>query len=82
MQTQDMTQWADAGLEPSAEAIRDHLLMGLLQDGSPIPEDHIQRLSECGIQFNGNHFGLISLQVVAVDAYAYIQGLGLSLIHI
>lgn len=76
MQTQDMTQWADAGLEPSAEAIRDHLLMGLLQDGSPIPEDHIQRLSECGIQFNGNHFGLISLHVVAVDAYAYIQGLG------
>ena len=76
MQTQDMTQWADAGLEPSAEAIRDHLLMGLLQDGAPIPDDLIPRLSECGIHFDGNHFGLISLQVVAVDAYAYIQGLG------
>ena len=71
-----MTQWADAGLEPSEAAIQDHLLMGLLQDGAPIPEDHIQRLAECGIRFHGDQFGLISLQVVAVDAYAYIQGLG------
>ena len=76
MKEQDMTQWADAGLEPSAEAIRDHLLMGLLQDGAPIPDDHIQRLADCGIHFHGDQFGLISLQVVAVDAYAYIQGLG------
>ena len=71
-----MTQWADAGLEPSEAAIQDHLLMGLLQDGAPIPEDHIQRRAECGIRFHGDQFGLISLQVVAVDAYAYIQGLG------
>ena len=71
-----LTQWADAGLEPSSEAIRDHLLMGLLQDGAPIPADHIQRMQECGIRFPGDQFGLISLQVVAVDAYAYIQGLG------
>ncbi len=76
MKEQDMTQWADAGLEPSAEAIRDHLLMGLLQDGAPIPADHIQRLADCGIHFHGDQFGLISLQFVAVDAYAYIQGLG------
>ena len=65
-----MTQWADAGLEPNEAAIQDHLLMGLLQDGAPIPSDHIQRLAQCGIQFGGNWFGLISLQVVAVDAYA------------
>ena len=71
-----LTQWADAGLEPSSEAIRDHLLMGLLQDGSPIPADHVQRMQECDIRFPGDQFGLISLQVVAVDAYAYIQGLG------
>ena len=71
-----MTQWADAGLEPNEAAIQDHLLMGLLQDGAPIPGDHIQRLAQCGIHFGGNWFGLISLQVVAVDAYAYIQGLG------
>ena len=71
-----MTQWADAGLEPNEAAIQDHLLMGLLQDGAPIPSDHIQRLAQCGIHFDGNWFGLISLQVVAVDAYAYIQGLG------
>ena len=71
-----MTQWADAGLEPNEAAIQDHLLMGLLQDGAPIPSDHIQRLAQCGIHFGGNWFGLISLQVVAVDAYAYIQGLG------
>ena len=45
-----LTQWADAGLEPSSEAIRDHLLMGLLQDGAPIPADHIQRMQECGIR--------------------------------
>lgn len=72
----DMTQWADAGLQPSREAIRDHLLMGLLQDGAGLPADHLQRLRESGVAFSGDQFGLISLQVVAVDAYAYIQGLG------
>ena len=41
-----MTQWADAGLEPNEAAIQDHLLMGLLQDGAPIPGDHIQRLAQ------------------------------------
>lgn len=69
-------RWADAGLEPSDEAIRDHLLMTLLQDGAPLREDYAQQLARAGICFQGEQFGLISLQVVAVDAYAYIQGLG------
>ena len=30
MKEPDMTQWADAGLEPNEAAIQDHLLMGLL----------------------------------------------------
>ena len=72
----DTAQWADAGLQPSREAIRDHLLMGLLQDGAELPQDHLLRLRESGVELSGDQFGLISLQVVAVDAYAYIQGLG------
>ncbi len=76
MQNIDTTLWADAGLTPSPEAMRDHLLIGLLQEGSPIPPDYPQLLDSCGIQFHGNWFGLIQLQVVAVDAYAYIRGLG------
>lgn len=70
------TQWADAGLFPSPEAMRDHLLIGLLQEGAPIPPDYPQRLESAGIRFQGNWFGLIELQVVAVDAYAYVRGLG------
>lgn len=76
MPSSDLTLWADAGLEPSSEAMRDHLLLGLLQDGSPIPEDQLDRLRDCGVTLQGNQFGLIVLQVVAVDAYAYIRGLG------
>lgn len=72
----DKTQWADAGLMPSHEAMRDHLLIGLLQYGSPNPPDFPQRLQESGIEFHGDWFGLIELQVVAVDAYTYIHGLG------
>ncbi len=70
------TQWADAGLSPSPKAMRDHLLIGLLQDGAGIPEDYPERLEASGIRFAGDWFGLIELQVVAVDAYAYVQGLG------
>lgn len=33
MQTTEPTQWANAGLSPSHEAMRDHLLIGLLQEG-------------------------------------------------
>lgn len=77
MKQQDMTQWANAGLSPSPEAMRDHLLIGLLQEGgAPIPEDYPQRLQEGGITFSGAWFGLAELHVVAVDAYAYIRGLG------
>lgn len=76
MKPKEMTQWANAGLNPSPEAMRDHLLIGLLQEGAPIPEDYPQRLSESGISFSGNWFGLAELHVVAVDAYAYIRGLG------
>ena len=72
----DLTQWADAGLDPSPEAMWDHLLTGLLQDGAPIPGDYPQRLASCGIHLRGDWFGLIELQVVAVDAYAYVRGLG------
>lgn len=72
----ELTQWADAGLSPSPEAMRDHLLIGLLQEGAPIPPDYPQRLEASGICFPGNWFGLIELRVVAVDAYAYVQGLG------
>ena len=76
MQTTEPTQWADAGLVPSPEAMRDHLLIGLLQEGSPIPPDYPQRLVGSGICFTGDMFGLIELRVVAVDAYAYVRGLG------
>lgn len=76
MKQPDMTQWADAGLSPSPEAMRDHLLIGLLQEGAPIPEDYPQRLKESGIVFSGDWFGLAELHVVAVDAYAYVRGLG------
>lgn len=72
----DMTQWADAGLMPSHEAMWDHLLIGLLQRGIQNPPDYPDRLAEAGIAFQGDWFGLIELQVVAVDAYTYIQGLG------
>ena len=71
----EKTQWANAGLKPSHEAIRDHLLIGLLRHGEN-PPDYPERLEEAGIAFHGNWFGLIELQVVAVDAYTYIQGLG------
>ena len=76
MEKTDLTQWADAGLFPSPEAMRDHLLTGLLQEGAPIPADYPQRLTACGIRFEGRWFGLVELQVVAVDAYAYVRGLG------
>ncbi len=76
MPDQELTQWADAGLTPSPEAMRDHLLIGLLQEGSPIPPDYPQQLARAGICFTGNMFGLIELRVVAVDAYAYVRGLG------
>ncbi len=76
MQDIDTTLWADAGLAPSPEAMRDHLLIGLLQEGAPLPPDYPLRLDSCGIRFHGNWFGLIHLQVVAVDAYAYVRGLG------
>ncbi len=76
MEHTDLTQWADAGLAPSPEAMRDHLLIGLLQEGAPIPPDYPQRLETGGIRFRGSWFGLIELRVVAVDAYAYVQGLG------
>lgn len=76
MENTDLTQWADAGLAPSPEAMRDHLLIGLLQEGAPIPPDYPQRLESGGIRFQGTWFGLIELRVVAVDAYAYVQGLG------
>ena len=76
MKHNEMTQWANAGLNPSPEAIRDHLLIGLLQEGSPIPEDYPQLLSSSGIVFTGNWFGLTQIHVIAVDAYAYIRGLG------
>lgn len=76
MGTGEMTRWADAGLQPSPQAMQDHLLIGLLQNGAGIPDDYPERLRESGIQFQGNWFGLIELQVVAVDAYAYVQGLG------
>ena len=70
------TLWANAGLFPSAEAIRDHLLFGLLQEGSPIPADYPAQLAAAGICFPGQLFGLIGLQYVAVDAWSYITGLG------
>jgi AraC-like DNA-binding protein len=76
MGTTELTQWADAGLQPSPEAMRDHLLIGLLQEGMPLPRDYPQRLEQSGIRFQGSWFGLIELRVVAVDAYAYVQGLG------
>lgn len=76
MERNETTQWANAGLSPSPEAMRDHLLIGLLQEGTPIPEDYPQRLREEGINFSGEYFGLVQLHVVAVDAYAYIRGLG------
>ena len=76
MKHKEMTQWANAGLSPSPEAMRDHLLIGLLQEGAPIPEDYPERLSDSGIVFQGNWFGLAELHVVAVDAYAYVCGLG------
>ena len=76
MKEQDSSLWADAGPKPSREAMRDHLLMGLLQDGSPLPDDQLERLRECGVTVQGEWFGLIVAQVVAVDAYAYIRGLG------
>ena len=76
MKQNEMTQWANAGLNPSPEAIRDHLLIGLLQEGAPIPEDFPKLLSESGIVFTGSWFGLAQIHVVAVDAYAYIRGLG------
>lgn len=72
----DTTQWANAGLSPSPEAMRDHLLTGLLQEGTPIPKDYPQLLENSGIRFTGEWFGLAELHVVAVDAYAYIRGLG------
>lgn len=71
----DNTRWANAGLMPSREAMRDHLLTGLLRRGIN-PPDYIQQLEEAGICFQGSWFGLAALQVVAVDAYSYIQGLG------
>lgn len=76
MPHQELTQWADAGLFPSEDAMRDHLLIGLLQEGAPIPPDYPQRLDAAGIRFSGDWFGLIELRVVAVDAYAYVRGLG------
>ena len=76
MKQNPTTQWANAGLSPSPEAIRDHLLIGLLQEGSPIPEDYPELLSDSGIVFAGSWFGLAQIHVVAVDAYAYIRGLG------
>lgn len=76
MQDQKLTQWADAGLFPSEDAMRDHLLIGLLQEGAPMPPDYPQRLDAAGIRFSGDWFGLIDLRVVAVDAYAYVRGLG------
>ncbi len=76
MLTKETTQWADAGLEPSPRAMRDHLLIGLLQEGTGIPGDYSERLEASGIRFQGNWFGLIELQVVAVDAYACVRGLG------
>lgn len=76
MQTTEPTQWADAGLSPSPEAMRDHLLIGLLQEGAPMPPDYPLRLKTSGLHFPGNMFGLIELRVVAVDAYAYVRGLG------
>lgn len=76
MERNETTRWANAGLSPSPEAMRDHLLIGLLQEGAPIPEDYPQRLREEGIIFSGEYFGLAQLHVVAVDAYAYIRGLG------
>ena len=75
MAKEELTQWADAGLMPSPEAMADHLLTGLL-DSATLPEDHFQKLIACGIRIEGNWFGLIELQLVAVDAYAYVQGLG------
>lgn len=76
MNEYDLTRWANAGLFPSPEAMRDHLLTGLLQEGAPIPEDYPERLSDSGIVFRGDWYGLAELHVVAVDAYAYIRGLG------
>lgn len=77
MKQQDLTQWANAGLFPSPEAMRDHLLTGLLQEGGgPVPEDYPQQLKNSGITFSGSWFGLAELHVVAVDAYAYVRGLG------
>lgn len=71
-----MTRWANAGLSPNPEAIRDHVLIGLLQNGAELPPDMEEQLSRCHITFRGNWFGLIALQVVAVDAFSYIKGLG------
>ncbi len=77
MKNTNLTNWADAGPVPSPDAMRDHLLIGLLQEGTtPIPPDYPKRLKEGGIYFSGDWFGLIELQVIAVDAYAYIRGLG------
>ena len=76
MKAEAETLWANAGLFPSEDAIRDHLLFGLLQEGSPIPEDYPERLNAAGIRFAGDWFGLVGLQVVAVDAWSCITGLG------
>lgn len=71
-----MTKWANAGLQPRPEAMRDHVLIGLLQEGAELPPDFDQQLARCHIAFPGSWFGLIALQVVAVDAYSFIKGLG------
>ena len=76
LKTDELTRWADAGLFPSAGAMRDHLLIGLLQEGAEIPPDYPERLEQVEISFPGNWFGLIELKVIAVDPYAYIRGLG------
>ena len=76
MKTNELTRWANAGLFPSDSAMRDHLLIGLLQEGADLPPDYPERLEQAEIHFPGNWFGLIELKVIAVDAYAYIRGLG------
>ena len=76
LKTDELTRWADAGLFPSAGAMRDHLLIGLLQEGAEIPPDYPERLEQAEISFPGSWFGLIELKVIAVDPYAYIRGLG------
>ncbi len=76
METEHIAKWGDAGASPSQEAMRDHLLTALLQDGADLQEDQKAQLEHCEIHFHGDWFGLIELQVVAVDAYTYIRGLG------